>query len=232
MLTVTKDLAYHSQIFLSCKQSGSVTAASMSYEITPMKEDEIDLYIKVSWEALTQVEDSVLSIVYPDGFTESVQANMRKTTRDGLSDPSTIYILIRDSHTKEVVAVACWYYQTKDETIQELLDTEEKAKQKRVEQGPIPGINYAVIDRFREVSMKNKREVLAGRAHAALRVLSTLPAAQRKGAGTAGLIWGLRKADELELPAYLVSSGMAKSLYAKHGFREASTVVHRTLGLS
>lgn len=188
-----------------------------------MKEDEIDIYIKVSWEALTQVEDSVLSVIYPDGFTESVQANMRKTTRDGLSDPSTSYVLIRDS-TKDVVAVACWYYQTKDTTIQELLDTEEKAREKRMEQSPIPGINYAVIDRFREVSMKNKREILAGRAHAALRVLSTLPAAQRRGAGTAGLLWGLRKADELELPAYLVSSGMGKSLYTKHDFSEVNTV--------
>jgi len=197
-----------------------------------MKEDEIDIYIKVSWEALTQVEDSVLTQVYPDGFTESVQANMRKTTRDGLSDPSTSYILIRDIDTRDVVAVACWYYQTKDVAIQEILDTEEKAREKRMEQGPIPGINYTVIDKFREASMKNKREILAGRAHAALRVLSTLPAAQRKGAGTAGLIWGLRKADELELPAYLVSSGMAKSLYVKHGFSEASIVVYQTLDLS
>ncbi|KAI4741409.1 hypothetical protein E4T50_08194 [Aureobasidium sp. EXF-12298] len=203
----------------------------MSYEITPMKEDEIDTYIKVSWEALTQVEDSVISLIYPDGFTESVQANMRKTTRDGLSDPSTSYILIRDSNTKDVVAVACWYYQTKDVTIQEILDTEDRAKAKRAEQGHIPGINDAMINDFRTASMKNKREILAGKAHAALRVLSTLPAAQRKGAGTAGLIWGLRKTDELELPAYLVSSGMARSLYAKHGFSEVSTVVYRTLGL-
>jgi len=197
-----------------------------------MKEDEIDIYIKVSWEALTQVEDSVLTLIYPDGFTESVQASMRKTTRDGLSDPSTSYVLIREIDTKDVVAVACWYYQTKDVAIQEILDAEEKARERRMEQGPIPGINYAVIDKFREASMKNKREILAGKAHAALRVLSTLPAAQRKGAGTAGLIWGLRKADELELPAYLVSSGMARSLYAKHGFSEASILVYQTLGLS
>jgi len=199
----------------------------MAFEITPLREDEIDLYIKISWEALTSVEDSVLSLVYPDGLTESVQANMRKTTHDGLSDPSTSYILIRDSSTKDVVAVACWYYQTKDITIQELLDAEEKARAKRMEQGPISGINYAVIDKFREASMRNKREILAGKAHAALRVLSTLPAAQRKGAGTAGLIWGLRKADELELPAYLVSSGMGKSLYVRHGFNEVSTFVHQ-----
>ncbi|KAI4760870.1 hypothetical protein E4T52_07055 [Aureobasidium sp. EXF-3400] len=203
----------------------------MSFEIAPMKEDEIDIYIKVSWEALTSTADSVLSLIYPDGFTDSVQANMRKTTRDGLSDPSTSYILIRDSNTKDVVAVACWYYQTKDVTIQEILDTEDRAKAKRAEQGHIPGINDAMINDFRAASMKNKREILAGKAHAALRVLSTLPAAQRKGAGTAGLIWGLRKADELELPAYLVSSVMARSLYAKHGFSEVSTVVYQTLGL-
>jgi hypothetical protein len=196
-----------------------------------MKEDEIDVYIRVSWEALTSTEDSLLSLIYPAGFTESVQTNMRKTTRDGLSDPSTSYVFIRDSSTKDVIAVACWYYQTKDLTIQEVLDTEEKAKRKRAEQGPIPGINNAMINEFREASMKNKREILAGKAHAALRVLATLPAAQRKGAGTAGLTWGLRKADELDLPVYLVSSGMGRSVYAKHGFEEVSALTDQTLAL-
>jgi hypothetical protein len=196
-----------------------------------MKEDEIDVYIRVSWEALTSTEDSLLSLIYPAGFTESVQTNMRKTTRDGLSDPSTSYVFIRDSSTKDVIAVACWYYQTKDLTIQEVLDTEEKAKRKRAEQGPIPGINNAMINEFREASMKNKREILAGKAHAALRVLATLPAAQRKGAGTAGLAWGLRKADELDLPVYLVSSGMGRSVYAKHGFEEVSALTDQTLAL-
>jgi hypothetical protein len=203
----------------------------MSFEITLMKEDEIDVYIRVSWEALTSTEDSLLSLIYPAGFTESVQTNMRKTTRDGLSDPSTSYVFIRDSSTKDVIAVACWYYQTKDLTIQEVLDTEEKAKRKRAEQGPIPGINNAMINEFREASMKNKREILAGKAHAALRVLATLPAAQRKGAGTAGLTWGLRKADELDLPVYLVSSGMGRSVYAKHGFEEVSALTDQTLAL-
>jgi hypothetical protein len=203
----------------------------MSFEITLMKEDEIDVYIRVSWEALTSTEDSLLSLIYPAGFTESVQTNMRKTTRDGLSDPSTSYVFIRDSSTKDVIAVACWYYQTKDLTIQEVLDTEEKAKRKRAEQGPIPGINNAMINEFREASMKNKREILAGKAHAALRVLATLPAAQRKGAGTAGLAWGLRKADELDLPVYLVSSGMGRSVYAKHGFEEVSALTDQTLAL-
>jgi GNAT superfamily N-acetyltransferase len=79
--------------------------------------------------------------------------------------------------------------------------------------------------------MKNKREILAGKAHAALRVLATLPAAQRKGAGTAGLTWGLRKADELDLPVYLVSSGMGRSVYAKHGFEEVSALTDQTLAL-
>jgi hypothetical protein len=61
---------------------------------------------------------------------------------------------------------------------------------------------------------------LGGRAHALLK----LPAAQRKGAGAAGLIWGLQQADELGLPAYLEASGMGRPLYAKHGFNEVSAM--------
>ncbi|CAD0092113.1 unnamed protein product [Aureobasidium vineae] len=196
----------------------------MAFEITPMKEDEIGVWNKVYWEAFALVEDNLSSLLYPGGFTECTQAFMRNNTRDSLSDPSFSYIFVRDSGTKEILAVACWYFQTEDMSMQEVSDKEEKARKERAEQEPIPGINFGVIAGFREAQAKSKREILAGKRHALLKVLATLPAAQRKGAGAAGLVWGLQRADELGMPAYLEASGMGRPLYVKHGFSEVSTI--------
>ncbi|KAI4723092.1 hypothetical protein E4T48_00778 [Aureobasidium sp. EXF-10727] len=196
----------------------------MAFEITSMGEDEIDVWNKVSWEAFALVEDNLSSLLYPGGFTERVQAFMREKTRESLSDPSFSYIFVRDSGTKDILAVACWYFQTENWSMQEVSDKEEKARKERAEQEPIPGINFGAIADFREAQAESKREILAGRKHALLKVLATLPAAQRKGAGAAGLIWGLQKADELGLPAYLEASGMGRPLYVKHGFNEVSTI--------
>ncbi|KAK6004712.1 hypothetical protein QM012_008574 [Aureobasidium pullulans] len=192
----------------------------MSFEITRMRENEIDDWNKVSWEAFAAVEDRLATLFYPGGLTERTKAYMGKSTRDSLSDSSYSYVFVRDSSTKQVVGVACWYFQTKDLSMQEVVDKEEKARKERAEQEPIPGINFAAISDFREAQASSKREILGGKAHALLKVLATLPAAQRKGAGAAGLRWGLQQADELGLPAYLEASGMGRPLYAKHGFNE------------
>lgn len=197
----------------------------MSFEITRMREDEIDAWNKVSWDAFAAAEDNLSSLLYPGGLTERTQAYMRETTRDSLSDSSYSYVFVRDSSSKQVLAVACWYFQTKDLSMQEVVDKETKARKERAEQEPIAGINFSAISDFREAQAKSKQEKLAGKAHALLKVLATLPAAQRKGAGAAGLIWGLRQADELGLPAYLEASGMGRPLYAKHGFVEVSVVI-------
>ncbi|KAH0352555.1 hypothetical protein KCU83_g3614, partial [Aureobasidium melanogenum] len=192
----------------------------MAFEITRMMEDEIDDWNKVSWDAFAAAEDNLATLLYPGGLTERTQAYMRKNTRDSLSDSSYSYVFVRDSSSKQVLAVACWCFQARDLSMQEVVDKEDKARKERAEQEPIPGINFGAIRDFREAQARSKQEILGGRAHALLKVLATLPAAQRKGAGAAGLIWGLQQADELGLPAYLEASGMGRPLDAKHGFNE------------
>lgn len=39
------------------------------------------------------------------------------------------------------------------------------------------------------------------------------------------LNWGLQKANELQLPAYLEASSTGKPLYLKHGFEEVDRLV-------
>lgn len=108
--------------------------------------------------------------------------------------------------------------------MQEVVDKGAKARKEGAEQEPIPGINFSTTGHSGEAQGKSKQDMMADRAHALLKVLATLPAAQRKGAEAAGQIWGLRQADELRLPAYLEASGVGRPLYAKHGFKELSAI--------
>ncbi|THW99874.1 hypothetical protein D6D13_09879 [Aureobasidium pullulans] len=140
----------------------------MAFEITPMRDDEIDVYNKICWDAFTSVPDSLALLLYPGGYTEAVQKYMRNNTIDSLSDKSTSYIFVRDINTKQVLAVACWSFQTTDLTIQEVLDKEEKARKERAEQEPIPGVDSAVMNDFRETAARLQRENLGGKAHALL----------------------------------------------------------------
>jgi predicted N-acetyltransferase YhbS len=53
-----------------------------------------------------------------------------------------------------------------------------------------------------------------------LHMLHTDPKQQGRGAGSALLKWGIQKADELGLPAYLESSPDAHGFYKKYGFED------------
>lgn len=53
-----------------------------------------------------------------------------------------------------------------------------------------------------------------------LSVLVVHPEHQRRGLGALQLQYGLKKADELGVQAFLESSPKGKGLYAKYGFKE------------
>ena len=55
-------------------------------------------------------------------------------------------------------------------------------------------------------------------------MLHTDPQYQRRGAASALLTWGTRKADELGLPAYLESSSEGHVLYGRHGFKDVDVL--------
>lgn len=194
----------------------------MGFEITALNKSEIDVYNDAVWQAFGSVPDNLSLCLYPGGFSEPIQAYMHEGTQSNLSDPSFSLIAVRDSESSEILAVACWYFQTKNKSLEEVLEGEAAARKERAEQEPITGINFTAISDFREAQAKAKREILGGRAHVLLKVLATYPAAQRRGAGAAALAWGLGRADDMGLPAYLEASSMGRPLYAKFGFNEVS----------
>lgn len=221
---VTRDSYNHTSLVHTYMHMLTISkpVQSMPLELTALDEDDIDTYTDMVWEAFASAADTISLCFYPSGRSDHVRAYMHKNIRDNLSDPSFSYVLVRDSDTRAPLAVACWYFQTVDKSMQEVLRGEETARKKRAQQTPIAGINFAAMNEFRESQAKTKREVLRGRAHAFLIVLGTSPSARRKGAGTAALTSGLQKADEMGLPVYLEASIMGRPFYAKYGFQDVS----------
>ena len=56
-------------------------------------------------------------------------------------------------------------------------------------------------------------------------ILSIDPAHQRKKVGDALVKWGLKKADELGLPAFLEATEAGNALYERHGLKECGRVI-------
>lgn len=67
---------------------------------------------------------------------------------------------------------------------------------------------------------RKRGEIVGRRGHWYLEMLATHPKFQGKGAGSMLLQWGLQKADEKGVEAYLESSPEGLSLYRRFGFRE------------
>lgn len=84
---------------------------------------------------------------------------------------------------------------------------------------PIPRVDLAVMNDFRESAARLQGENLCGKARALSKVLAMHPNAQRRGTGAAALEWGLEKADELGVLEYLEASRMGRPLYAKYRLR-------------
>ena len=63
------------------------------------------------------------------------------------------------------------------------------------------------------------------RRHWYLELLAARPEWQGKGVGSALLRWGLERADEEGVEAYLEASPAGKGLYEKMGFREVGRLV-------
>ncbi|KAI2613368.1 acyl-CoA N-acyltransferase [Hypoxylon sp. NC1633] len=66
---------------------------------------------------------------------------------------------------------------------------------------------------------RKHEEIMGGRPHWYLEMLGVKEDFQRKGAGTQLLKWGLGKADDAEVEAYLTASPAGAPLYKKYGFK-------------
>lgn len=190
----------------------------MTYEISPLQYSEIDENTLLRYTAFSQSESSYIKCFYPGGYTDKTYAFWRRNAEKHINDPDHHFLLIRDPSTKEVLGAAEWKIQREPKTIETILEEDERGRQERASAAPVEGVNYVAIDAFREIQAECHRELLQGQPHVYLSVLAIYPQHQRRGIGNAAMKWGLDKADELGLPAYLEASQAGKGLYERCGF--------------
>lgn len=61
--------------------------------------------------------DAILLCCYPEGRSYDVRAYMHKIVKEIFFDPSFSYVVVQDSNTREMLAVACWYFRTVDKSV-------------------------------------------------------------------------------------------------------------------
>jgi ribosomal protein S18 acetylase RimI-like enzyme len=87
------------------------------------------------------------------------------------------------------------------------------------------GSDVELANHFFGTLVSKRRENMGERKHWYLELLATRPEWHGKGAGSQLLRWGLERADEEGLEAYIEASPAGKSLYEKKGYREIGRLV-------
>ncbi|KAI4863592.1 acyl-CoA N-acyltransferase [Hypoxylon rubiginosum] len=150
-----------------------------------------------------------LRVFHPPS-SESVRAFWLKSLDRDLHDPNTHFYVITDptsSSPERVLAFSKWR--------QPLTPTSSP---------PPPRLSWpeeadvAFAEEVFGLMDKKQKEIMGDRPHWYLVMLGARKECQRRGAGTKLLRWGLTKADEEGVEAFLTASPAGTPLYQKHGF--------------
>ncbi|KAH7357429.1 acyl-CoA N-acyltransferase [Pyrenochaeta sp. MPI-SDFR-AT-0127] len=181
----------------------------MGFVIRGVSDEEVSRVCEI--ESLAYQNSPLSPILAPGPFPpDSRQQRVDEMINKRKEDPSAVYLQVFDEETENMVAFAKWH----------IFETAEAVA---ANSRPI------ILDegRNKEACMllygglkDRKKEIMGNKPHLYLHMLSTDPAFQGKGAGGMLVDWGTRKADELNLPAYLESSAAGRRVYQKRGFRD------------
>ncbi|KAI1469619.1 acyl-CoA N-acyltransferase [Daldinia caldariorum] len=96
---------------------------------------------------------------------------------------------------------------------------------------PLPPVSWpedadlGCVENFFGTVERMHKNIMGDRPHWYLDILGVREECRGKGAGTQLLRWGLVKADDAKLEAFLAASPAGAPLYAKHGFNLIETIL-------
>ena len=193
----------------------------MPIELHPMFESDIPAHLDIMWSSFGP---DLMSVFYPHGLSASDRASMAadtlKAMRKTQPTEQTLYVKAIDTSlppSNQIVSTAKWQFYPRERTTDELdRDAAEGGRENMFSEGA----NVEAMKAFFAELAAKRRERFGGEAYALLSILVVHPEHQRRGLGGLQLEYGLRKADEMGLQAWLESSPKGKGLYAKYGFVE------------
>jgi len=193
----------------------------MPIELHPMTEADVDAHLEIMWASFGP---DLMSVFYPNGMSaddgEHMKADTLKAMRKSKPTEQTLYIKAIDTDLpsgKQIVSTAKWQIYPRQRSEEELdRDAEEGSRDSMFSEGA----NVEAMKAFFGELVEKRRERFGGEPYVLLSILVVHPDHQRRGLGATQLKYGLEKADELGVQAYLESSPKGKGLYAKYGFKE------------
>jgi GNAT superfamily N-acetyltransferase len=197
----------------------------MPIELHPMTESDADAHLEIMWASFGP---DLMSVFYPQGMSASDRAQMKEDTLKSMrkSKPSEQFLYIKAIDTSlpasaQIVSTAKWQIYPHQRSEEEL---DQDAKDGSRDTMFSEGANVDAMKVFFAELAEKRRERFGGEPYVLLSILAVHPEHQRRGLGALQLEYGLRKADEMGLQAYLESSPKGKGLYKKYGFVEEGTM--------
>ncbi|KAI8587202.1 acyl-CoA N-acyltransferase [Geranomyces variabilis] len=200
-------------------------AASLrpSLTIQPLTLDDVPTMCEI--EAAAFAPSPVGALIYPNGRGPSTSDAMAYRFRKLLNDPSKAFAyplkVVRED-TGEMVTFGVW--------IRPLTAEERQVVKDKAAAGPDPeapvdeAMDKEFMSAFRKEMGASHERTMGDRPHWYLELLVTHPRHQGIGAGGAIIRWGLQKAREDKVTAYLESSAAGFKVYEHMGFKTIGEV--------
>ncbi|KAI9151965.1 hypothetical protein HJFPF1_09183 [Paramyrothecium foliicola] len=190
----------------------------MPLQLLPLEEKDAERAAAIEIAAFDP--DSIISrILFPNPPPAEGDPRVRKLQDELKADDACRGLKVVDTDLQDrgedgIIAFAVWYI---------VESPRAKGPVATVDHGSV--CNLEATDAFFGAQGRKKEELIGGKPHAYLRLLSTDPAHHRRGAGALLLKWGLAEADRLRVPSYLETSPAGRGLYEKNGFKQVDSVV-------
>jgi len=197
---------------------------------------DFDRLMEIQFAAFGQTGDSprepFIDVIYPGGDTPSGQAAARDRVLKSLhSDPTATFLKVTDTITGEIIGGARWQvYTEKPELKHAEVDWWEGEDKEYAEFV----LNILHRGRFEKTAAEGPYlcELLCSAdfifccltMHPVLDVIFTDPKHQHRGAGSKLVKWGVDRADELGVEAFLESTRFGRHMYEQNGFQITESV--------
>lgn len=160
---------------------------------------------------------------------ERLKFHMSKQKDRFLADESTNYLKIVDDDSNEIISIARWHYYPQGFVYAERIGFEVRGAPAEGEIFPL-GLNVELHDwMFRQRDAERDNWTVRDGPCWILMHMVTRPS--QRGRGAAGMLieWGVKKAEENGVPAYLEAAKLAMPLYEKFGFRQVGELISMDL---
>ncbi|KAJ3156167.1 hypothetical protein HDU86_004135 [Geranomyces michiganensis] len=177
-------------------------------------------------EALAFAPSPVGALIYPNGRGPTTPKVMAHRFRKLLTDPSKMYahpLKAVRGDTGEMVAFGIWVQPLNPE--ERAIVKERAAAAASDPDAPVDdAMDKDFMGAFRKEMAASHERVMSDRLHWYLELLVTHPRHQGTGAGGALIRWGLEKARQDKVTAYLESSAAGFKVYEHMGFKTIGEV--------